>query len=74
VVIDGDGATLNAMTDNGSIPSPLMVVHQNDYVELTLINPDSNTLAHNIDFHAATGGLGGGALTLVNPGEQATLR
>jgi nitrite reductase (NO-forming) len=29
---------------------------------------------HNIDFHASTGGLGGGALTQVNPGEQAVLR
>ncbi|MER9845472.1 copper-containing nitrite reductase [Mesorhizobium australicum] len=74
VVIDADGTQLNAMTYNGSIPGPLMVVHQDDYVELTLINPDTNSLAHNIDFHAATGALGGGALTLINPGEQVTLR
>jgi nitrite reductase (NO-forming) len=74
VVIDADGTQLNAMTYNGSIPGPLMVVHEGDYLELTLINPDTNTLAHNIDFHAATGALGGGALTLVNPGEQVTLR
>ncbi|RUV09129.1 nitrite reductase, copper-containing, partial [Mesorhizobium sp. M7A.T.Ca.TU.009.01.3.1] len=74
VVIDADGTTLNAMTYDGSIPGPLMVVHQDDYVELTLINPDTNSLAHNIDFHAATGALGGGELTLINPGEQVTLR
>ncbi|TIW03168.1 MAG: nitrite reductase, copper-containing, partial [Mesorhizobium sp.] len=74
MVIDADGTQLNAMTYNGSIPGPLMVVHEGDYLELTLINPDTNTLAHNIDFHAATGGLGGGALTLINPGEQVTLR
>ncbi|MER9863391.1 copper-containing nitrite reductase [Mesorhizobium sp. M0185] len=74
VVIDADGTTLNAMTYNGSIPGPLMVVHQDDYLELTLINPDTNSLAHNIDFHAATGALGGGGLTLINPGEQVTLR
>lgn len=74
VVIDADGTKLNAMTYNGSIPGPLMVVHQDDYVELTLINPDTNSLAHNIDFHAATGALGGGGLTLINPGEQVTLR
>ncbi len=74
VVIDADGTKLNAMTYDGSIPGPLMVVHQDDYVELTLINPDTNSLAHNIDFHAATGALGGGELTLVNPGEQVTLR
>ena len=31
-------------------------------------------MPHNIDFHAATGALGGGELTLVNPGEQVVLR
>lgn len=74
LVIDADGTTVQAMTFNGSVPGPLMVVHQNDYVELTLINPDTNTMQHNIDFHAATGALGGGALTLINPGEQVKLR
>ena len=74
IVIDAEGTQLNAMTYNGSVPGPLMVVHQDDYVELTLINPETNTLAHNIDFHAATGALGGGGLTMINPGEQVTLR
>ena len=74
MVIDADGTQLNAMTFNGTIPGPLMVVHEGDYLELTLVNPESNTLAHNIDFHAATGALGGGELSLVNPGEQVTLR
>ncbi|WFU13364.1 copper-containing nitrite reductase (plasmid) [Rhizobium sp. CB3090] len=74
MVLDKDGTEINAMTFNGSVPGPLMVVHQNDYVELTLVNPDTNTMQHNIDFHAATGGLGGGALTVVNPGESTVLR
>src|SRR5262249_21773902 len=74
VVIDGDGTKIQAMTFNGSIPGPLMVVHEGDYVELTLVNPARNSMPHNIDFHAATGGLGGGGLTLVNPGEQVVLR
>ena len=74
VVIDGDGTTLQAMTYDGSIPAPMMVVHEGDYVELTLVNPETNEMPHNIDFHAATGALGGGALTHVNPGEQAVLR
>ena len=59
------------MTFNGSIPGPLMVVHEGDYVELTLVNPATNSMTHDIDFHAATGGLGGAELTQVNPGEQA---
>lgn len=74
IVIDGDGTEFHAMTFNGSVPGPLMVVHQDDYVELTLINPETNTLLHNIDFHSATGALGGAALTKVNPGEKAVLR
>ena len=74
VVVDDAGTTMQAMTYNGSIPGPLIVVHVGDYVELTLINPSTNTLTHNIDFHAATGALGGGQLTLINPGQQAILR
>ena len=74
VVIDEQGTKFQAMTFNGSMPGPMMVVHQGDYVELTLVNPDTNTMPHNIDFHAATGALGGGALTLINPGEQVVLR
>ncbi|WP_274628615.1 copper-containing nitrite reductase [Arvimicrobium flavum] len=74
VVIDDEGTTLRGMTFNGSIPGPMMVVHEGDYLELTLVNPETNEMPHNIDFHAATGALGGGALTHVNPGEQVTLR
>ena len=68
------GAYVQAMTYNGTVPGPIVVVHQNDYVELTLINPGTNTLLHNIDFHASTGALGGGSLTLVKPGERVKLR
>lgn len=63
-----------ALTFNGSVPGPMIVVHQNDYVQLTLVNPSTNTLTHNIDFHAATGAMGGGDLSLVNPGQQVTIR
>ena len=73
VQVDGD-AWLQAMTFNGSVPGPMMVVHEGDYVELALFNLPDNMFQHNIDFHAATGGLGGGALTLVNPGEKTVLR
>ncbi len=70
----GNGAKLRAATYNGSIPGPAIVVHQGDYVEMTLVNPASNTMQHNIDFHAATGALGGGELTKVSPGQQMVLR
>ncbi len=74
MVLDEDGAEIWALTFNGSVPGPLIVVHQNDYVELTLINPDTSAMEHNIDFHAATGALGGGGLTHVVPGEETVLR
>jgi nitrite reductase (NO-forming) len=74
IVIDGEGTRMHAMTFGGSVPGPLMVVHEGDYVELTLVNPATNTMPHNIDFHAATGALGGGDLTVIQPGEEVTLR
>ena len=74
MVIDNEGTTFQAMTFNGSMPGPLMVVHEGDYVEVTLVNPDTNSMPHNVDFHSATGALGGAELSLVNPGEQATIR
>ncbi len=74
IVLDDQGTEVFAFTFNGTVPGPLMVVHEGDYVELTLVNPETNELMHNIDFHSATGALGGGALTEVNPGEQTVLR
>jgi len=68
------GDSIWAFTYNGTIPGPMIVVHQNDFVELTLKNPSTNTQTHNIDFHASTGALGGGEISLVNPGEQVTFR
>lgn len=74
MVVDGEGTTIQAMTFNGSMPGPTLVVSENDYVELTLVNPAKNVMPHNVDFHGSTGALGGAKLTNVNPGEQATLR
>ena len=74
MVIDDEGTEVWALTYGGSVPGPLIVAHEGDYVELTLRNLPTNTMEHNIDFHASTGALGGGALTHVMPGEQAVLR
>ena len=68
------GDSIWAFTYNGTVPGPMIVVHQDDFVELTLKNPATNTQTHNIDFHAATGALGGGEVSLVNPGQQVTFR
>src|SRR5690606_27073700 len=74
IVIDDQGSTMLAMAFGCSFSGPLMVVHEGDYVELTLVNPASNSMPHNIDFPAATGAMGGGDLTVVQPGEEVTLR
>ena len=68
------GAFIWVFTFNGSVPGPIVVVHEGDYVELTLVNPGSNELLHNIDFHASVGALGGGGLTNVGPGQEVVLR
>jgi nitrite reductase (NO-forming) len=71
------------MAFNNHVPGPVPVVFQWDWVNLTLVNATTDTvrfgstnnqLQHNIDFHAATGALGGGGLTLVSPGEEVGLR
>lgn len=77
------GAFVWQMAFNNSVPGPIPVVHQYDWVELTLYNGASkeagfgtngpNMMLHNADFHASTGALGGGGLTKVNPGEQVVL-
>jgi nitrite reductase (NO-forming) len=75
MVVDEDtGASVWALTYNGSVPGPLIIVHEGDMVELTLRNPADSVMEHNIDFHASTGALGGGGLTHVFPGEETVLR
>ena len=74
IEIDDDGTQFRVFAFNDSVPGPLIVVHEGDYVELTLINPEKNNFQHNIDFHASTGALGGGGLTHVLPGEEVILR
>jgi nitrite reductase (NO-forming) len=74
MIVDDDDTEIWALTFNGSVPGPMIVVHEGDYIELTLVNPESSLMEHNIDFHASTGALGGGALTLVSPGEEVIFR
>ena len=74
IEIDDEGTQFRVFAFNDSVPGPLIVVHEGDYIELTLINPEKNNFQHNIDFHASTGALGGGSLTHVLPGEEVILR
>lgn len=68
------GVFMWAFTFNGSVPGPMIIVHEGDYVELTLKNLSKNELVHNIDFHASTGALGAGELTHVQPGQEVVVR
>ncbi|MEO9168444.1 MAG: copper-containing nitrite reductase [Aestuariivirga sp.] len=74
IVIDSDGTEIFAFTYNGTVPGPMIVAHEGDYIELTLKSLATNVMEHNIDFHASTGALGGGALTKVLPGQEVVLR
>ena len=74
ITIDNLGTKFRIFGFNDSVPGPLIVAHVDDYIELTLSNPHKNNFVHNIDFHASTGALGGGALTLIRPGEKVILR
>ena len=90
MTIDPLGTTVQALTFMGSVPAPIIVVHEGDYVELTIVNPmgevkgvdsvdgwegtSTNIMSHNIDLHAVTGALGGAGMTLVSPGQKATIR
>ena len=74
ITIDNEGTQFRVFTFNDSVPGPIIVVHEGDYIELTLTNPETNNFEHNIDFHASTGALGGGSLTHVLPGEEVILR
>ena len=71
------------MAFNNHVPGPVPVVFQWDWVDLTLVNGTTDTirfgtaqnqLQHNVDFHASTGALGGGELTLIAPGQEVGLR
>jgi hypothetical protein len=44
IALDDNGAEYWASTFNGTVPGPLMVVHEGDYVELTLVNPPETGL------------------------------
>jgi nitrite reductase (NO-forming) len=47
------GIMYNAMTFNGTIPGPVLSVHQGDTVEITLVN--EGNVIHSLDFHAGIG-------------------
>ncbi len=63
------GITFNYWTFNNAVPGPLFRVREDDIVRVTIKNSDTSLHHHNVDLHAATGPGGGGAVTMVAPGE-----
>src|SRR3990170_3494278 len=67
-----DGTTYSFWTFDGTVPGPMIRVMEGDTVELTLVNPDTSAVGHNIDLHAVNGPGGGAGVTNVLPGESKT--
>ncbi len=67
-----DGVSYTYWTFGDETPGKFIRVREGDLVEVRLKNHPDNTLAHNIDFHAATGPGGGGEASFIAPGHAAT--
>jgi nitrite reductase (NO-forming) len=67
-----DGVTYTYWTFGDDAPGNFLRVREGDVIETTLHNHPDNTVAHNIDFHSATGPGGGGEASFVAPGHSAT--
>jgi len=62
------GVEYTFWTFNGTVPGPMIRVHEGDEVEVHLSNSPNSTMPHNIDFHAATGPGGGAEASGTAPG------
>lgn len=60
---------MTAWTFNGTIPGPMVRVREGDLVEVHFSNNPNSKMAHNIDFHSATGPGGGAEASTTPPGK-----
>jgi nitrite reductase (NO-forming) len=67
-----EGVSYTYWTFGDDAPGNFIRVREGDVVETRLHNHPDNTVAHNIDFHAASGPGGGGEASFVAPGHSAT--
>jgi len=67
-----DGVSYTYWTFGDDTPGKFLRVREGDMIETHLKNHPDNTLAHNIDFHGATGPGGGGEASFVAPGHATT--
>jgi nitrite reductase (NO-forming) len=68
------GATMDYWTFDGGIPGPMVRARLNDTVHFFLTNPPTNSLPHNVDFHAVNGPGGAAAHLATAPGETSEIR
>ena len=66
------GIVHNYWTFNSAVPGPFFRVREGDVVKVVIKNNETSLHHHNVDFHAATGPGGGGAVSIVAPGESKT--
>lgn len=66
------GITYNYWTFNNTVPGPFFRAREGDVIRVTIKNNETSLHHHNVDFHAATGPGGGGAVSIVAPGESKT--
>lgn len=67
-----DGVHYTYWTFGDDAPGQFIRVREGDLVQTRFSNHPDNSVAHNIDFHAATGPGGGGEASFVAPGHSAT--
>ena len=69
-----DGKQYKFWSFNGTVPGPMIRVRLGDTVEFHLTNHADSQFPHNIDIHAVNAPGGGGAVSLVAPGEEKIFR
>lgn len=67
-------STFRFWTFNARVPGPFIRVRVGDTVECYVKNAEDSWMAHNVDFHAATGSGGGAVLSTSLPGEEHAFR
>jgi nitrite reductase (NO-forming) len=67
-----DGVTYTYWTFGDDAPGNFIRVREGDLIETHFSNHPDNSVAHNIDFHSATGPGGGGEASFVAPGHSVT--
>jgi len=64
-----EGYVVNVWTFNGTVPGPVIRVHQGDTIRIHLKNPATNKLSHSVDFHASQVAWND-EMTSIKPGEE----